>query len=43
MVPDLGINVLVPLALFSFLIFGAAFMASVGLSDLAARRAAAKK
>ena len=37
MVQNIGINILIPIAVFSFLIFGAALMASMAFRDKAAR------
>ena len=38
MVQNIGINILIPIAIFSFLIFGAALMASAAFRDKAARK-----
>ncbi len=37
MVQNIGINILIPIAVFSFLIFGAALMASAAFKDKATR------
>lgn len=37
MVQNIGVNILIPIAVFSFLIFGAAIIASAAFRDKAAR------